>query len=133
MVIVGGDQRPWRVGLHRRNVVQLLGLLGFLLPSTSFALSDESSCAGIEREHSAWGSLLGKYVHDGLVDYEGWKRQGMAELNNYLANLSSLCAAGERAAGREHTVHRVAAARCFQDQVHSHAWPGERELVARRD
>src|SRR5262249_1053186 len=54
-----------------------------------------------EREHSAWGSLLGKYVHDGLVDYESWKQQGTAELNNYLASLSSLCAAAERAASRD--------------------------------
>ena len=104
MVIVGGDHRPWRLGPHRRNVVQLLGLLGFLLPSTSFALSGESSCAGIEREHSAWASLLGKYVHDGLVDYESWKGQGMAELDTYLASLSSLCAAAERAAGRDERV-----------------------------
>ena len=100
IVIFGGGHRPWRVGAHCRNVVPL-SMLGFLLPSTSFALSSESSCAGTEREHSAWGSLLGKYVHDGLVDYEGWKRQGTAELNNYLASLSSLCADAERAAGRD--------------------------------
>ena len=101
MVIVGGGHRSWRGGPHHRNVVQLSALLGFLLPSTSFAFSGESSCAGIEREHPAWGSLLGKYVHDGLVDYDSWKRQGMAELNNYLASLSSLCAAAERAADRD--------------------------------
>src|SRR5262245_57425434 len=85
MVIVSGGYRGWRVGPPRQSVVHLSALMGFLVPLTGFALSGESSCAGIEREHSAWGSLLGKYVHDGLVDYESWKRQGMAELNNYLA------------------------------------------------
>ncbi len=45
--------------------------------------------------------MLRRYVHDGLVDYEGLKRQGVAELNNYLATLSSVCAADERAANRD--------------------------------
>jgi hypothetical protein len=45
--------------------------------------------------------LLRRYVHDGLVDYQDLKRQGVAELNNYLATLSSVCAADERAANRD--------------------------------
>ncbi len=100
-VIAGVGYGRWRVGLHRQNVVHLSVLLGFLVPPTGFALSGEISCAGIEREHTDWGSLLGKYVHDGLVDYASWKRQGTAEVNNYLASLSSLCAADERAASRD--------------------------------
>ncbi len=48
-----------------------------------------------------WSSLPLKYVHDGLVDYQGLKRQGVAELNNYLATLSSVCTADERAATRD--------------------------------
>ncbi len=45
--------------------------------------------------------MLRRYVHNGLVDYEGWKRQGVAELNDYLATLSSVCTADERAANRD--------------------------------
>ncbi len=77
-------------------------LLTLFVPPTAFPLSGETtSCASIEREHTAWSSLLGKYVHDGSVDYEGLKRQGVTELNNYLATLSSVCAADERAANRD--------------------------------
>jgi len=77
-------------------------LLALFVPSTGFPLSTETtSCASIERQHSAWSSLLRRYVHDGLVDYEGLKRQGVAELNNYLATLSSVRTADERAANRD--------------------------------
>lgn len=85
-----------------QNVVHLsVVLLALFVPSTGFALSGETSCASIERDHTAWSSLLRKYVQDELVDYESWKRQGGPALNNYLATLSSVCRADERAASRE--------------------------------
>src|SRR5262249_12819150 len=89
------------VSAHK-NVVHLSAiLLALAVSSTGFALSGEATCATIEREHTAWSSLLHKYVHDGLVDYEGLKQQGGAELNNYLATRSSVCAADERGASRD--------------------------------
>ncbi len=103
IVILGGGNSPFRIQPLGQNVVALSALLlALFVPSTGFPLSAETtSCAGIEREHSAWSSLLRRYVHDGLVDYEGWKRQGVGELNNYLATLSSVCTADERAANRD--------------------------------
>jgi hypothetical protein len=102
IVILGGGSSPFRIHPLGQKVVPLSALLlALFVPSTAFPLSGETtSCASIEREHTAWSSLLRKYVHDGLVDYEGLKRQGVAELDNYLATLSSVCAADERAASR---------------------------------
>ncbi len=103
IVILGGGYSPFRIHPLGQNVVPLSALLlALFVPSTGFPLSgDKTSCANIEREHTAWSSLLLKYVHDGLVDYQGLNRQGVAELNNYLATLSSVCTADERAATRD--------------------------------
>lgn len=49
------------------------------------------SCALFDQEHTAWTSLLGRYVHDGSVDYAGIKRSGMPDLAAYLRSLESVC------------------------------------------
>ncbi len=103
MAILGAGYTPFHIGRFRQNVVHLSALLlALCVPSTGFGRSGETtSCASIEREHAAWSSLLRKYVQAGLVDYESWKTQGAAELNNYLPILSSVSAADERAASRD--------------------------------
>lgn len=40
-------------------------------------------------DHSSWNAMLQKYVdHDGLVDYQNWKRDDVAALDTYLKELS---------------------------------------------
>jgi hypothetical protein len=89
-------------GVLRQSVLHRSVLLwALIVPSIGFALSAErTSCATIERDHRTWSSLLRKYVRDGSVDYESWRSQGVSDLNNYLATLSSICTAAEQAASR---------------------------------
>jgi hypothetical protein len=49
------------------------------------------SCALFDQEHTAWTSLLRRYVRDGVVDYAGWKRSGQEDLDAYLGSLESVC------------------------------------------
>lgn len=100
--ILGRRYKPFRARLLGQNVLhRSVLLLALIVPSISFALSAETTPpATMEREHRAWSSLLRKYVRDGLVDYQSWKSQGVSDLNSYLATLSSICTAQERAASR---------------------------------
>lgn len=48
-------------------------------------------CALFDHQHAAWTRILQRYVHDGVVDYAGLKREGEADLNDYLRSLESIC------------------------------------------
>ncbi len=53
------------------------------------ALTALSACAA-DIDHSSWDVLLKRYVNEQhLVDYAGWKRAGVVELNEYLARLAA--------------------------------------------
>lgn len=54
-------------------------------------VSPGDSCPLFDHEHGAWTALLQRFVHDGVVDYTGWKAAGQPELSRYLDDLASTC------------------------------------------
>lgn len=62
--------------------------LAIALATADTAAAD--SGAGFDREHTAWTSLVRRYVSDGLVDYAALKRDGRPSLDAYLRSLESV-------------------------------------------
>lgn len=79
--------------LHARRGI-LAGLLIGVAAWTSPARAEPARgdiCALFDQEHSAWSALLTRYVREGVVDYAGLKRSGLAALDDYLGSLQSVC------------------------------------------
>lgn len=51
----------------------------------------DDGCTLLDHEHAAWTALLGRYVRDGEVDYEGLKRSGIPDLDAYVQSLQAVC------------------------------------------
>ena len=48
-------------------------------------------CALFDHQHTAWNTILARYVREGVVDYADLKRSGLPSLDGYLRSLESVC------------------------------------------
>lgn len=74
-----------------RSIAAGLSLFAMLVTVSASATALE--CPKIDHKHSAWTALLQRWVHDGQVNYAAFKREGRADLEDYLNKLSATCAA----------------------------------------
>lgn len=93
-----------RVGGRRRTLTMALavataiagGTVGTALFSEDHgrradSLGGSGAIAGtFDHEHTAWTSILSRFVRDGQVDYAGLKAGAQAELSRYLSSLGSV-------------------------------------------
>ncbi len=66
------------------------GLLIALAALVAALLYGSAAGGAFDHDHAAWTALLGRFVHDGLVDYAGLEQGGEADLAAYLRALESV-------------------------------------------
>jgi hypothetical protein len=66
--------------------------LTVLLMAISLVYAQQTTQPAIQEhvDHAVFNTLLKKYVHEGLVDYEGIRKHGMKQLGDYLKQLSEV-------------------------------------------